>query len=106
MGILRHAVLMFGMGQTRGSPLPLDALECGAPVYLPRGQHEFYLEKVEGSPNLPFHAFDTCAEFLGNVSTTLHERSVTTARDFTMSDFQPQHVSCMVLKKIPIFSST
>lgn len=99
MGILRHTKLMFGMGQTPGSPLPLDALECGAHVVLPRGQHGSYLDLVPPSANLPFAAVDTGDEFIGNISASLHKRRGMPLRDYTISDYQPKRI----LEKMDIF---
>jgi hypothetical protein len=103
MGLLRKSVLMFGMGQTSGSPLPLDALECGIPVVLPHGQHGQYLDRVPADANLPFHAFGTCEEMLHHVDTELTKhKQKDKPVSFTISDYQPQRI----LDKMGVFLET
>jgi len=39
LGVIQNAEMIFTMGENIDSPTPLDALDCGVPIVLPRKQH-------------------------------------------------------------------
>jgi len=44
MDILKHARLLFTIGETKDSPTPIDVLACGTPIVMPHEQHKFLEE--------------------------------------------------------------
>lgn len=69
MGVIRASKMLFGMGQSTGSPTPIDALSCGTPVALPKDQSHLVDMLARLDPEIPAFAFDgnNCDELIHNM---------------------------------------